>query len=340
MGSEYDIVIMPIIKSHYNMLKRNLVYTGITRAKSRVILIGQIGMLCMAIHRNETGNRNTALGLRIANNILWMISASQLTYADINYYSYRTTDGDTWTNAGVVFRNIGGTEDVVGDVVAFQGSYILGNKITADGVTWNTIISDWVNNAYSKIFITNTATAVIQFNATEGAWYTLESPSSTPVKRLGTWVLTMYGPEGLLLAKDTADDYAGTTLDGVTFTKLTLLYPTEAGAEFFKCNDAYILGANISNDLLTWTAIALPVGTTVPQYSGVGYYIVAGTYFSNDNGANWVQGMAAGAPFCAVPVRITDTATCITVTVKDNIVLRCMTFNGVNRVIGTTLYLK
>ena len=67
MGSEYDIVIMPIIKSHYNMLKRNLVYTGITRAKSRVILIGQIGMLCMAIHRNETGNRNTALGLRIAN---------------------------------------------------------------------------------------------------------------------------------------------------------------------------------------------------------------------------------------------------------------------------------
>lgn len=67
MGSEYDIVIMPIIKSHYNMLKRNLVYTGITRAKSRVILIGQIGMLCMAIHRNETGNRNTALSLRIAN---------------------------------------------------------------------------------------------------------------------------------------------------------------------------------------------------------------------------------------------------------------------------------
>ena len=67
MGSEYDIVIMPIIKSHYNMLKRNLVYTGITRAKHRVILIGQIGMLCMAIHRNETGDRNTALGERIAN---------------------------------------------------------------------------------------------------------------------------------------------------------------------------------------------------------------------------------------------------------------------------------
>ncbi|MFQ8953224.1 MAG: ATP-binding domain-containing protein [Oscillospiraceae bacterium] len=43
------------------MLNRNLVYTGITRAKHRVILVGQPGMLCMAIHRNETGNRNTAL---------------------------------------------------------------------------------------------------------------------------------------------------------------------------------------------------------------------------------------------------------------------------------------
>ena len=67
MGSEYDIVIMPIIKSHYNMLNRNLVYTGITRAKHRVILVGQPGMLCMAIHRNKTGNRNTALAERIGN---------------------------------------------------------------------------------------------------------------------------------------------------------------------------------------------------------------------------------------------------------------------------------
>ena len=37
------------------------------RAKHRVILVGQPGMLCMAIHRNETGNRNTALAERIGN---------------------------------------------------------------------------------------------------------------------------------------------------------------------------------------------------------------------------------------------------------------------------------
>lgn len=43
MGSEYDIVILPIIRSHAIMLKRNLVYTAITRAKRRVFLVGQKG---------------------------------------------------------------------------------------------------------------------------------------------------------------------------------------------------------------------------------------------------------------------------------------------------------
>ena len=65
MGSEYDIVVLPIIRSHAVMLKRNLVYTAITRAKRRVILVGQKGMLFMAIHKHDTGQRNTLLGERI-----------------------------------------------------------------------------------------------------------------------------------------------------------------------------------------------------------------------------------------------------------------------------------
>lgn len=65
MGSEYDIVIIPVIKSHAIMLNRNLIYTAITRAKSKMILVGQKGMLFMAIHKNETGKRNTMLGERI-----------------------------------------------------------------------------------------------------------------------------------------------------------------------------------------------------------------------------------------------------------------------------------
>ena len=65
MGSEYDIVILPIIRSHAIMLKRNLLYTAVSRARRRIILVGQKGMLFMAIHKNDTGQRNTLLGERI-----------------------------------------------------------------------------------------------------------------------------------------------------------------------------------------------------------------------------------------------------------------------------------
>ena len=65
MGSEYDIVVIPVIRSHAIMLNRNLIYTAITRAKKKVILVGQKGMVIMAIHKNETGKRNTLLGERI-----------------------------------------------------------------------------------------------------------------------------------------------------------------------------------------------------------------------------------------------------------------------------------
>ena len=64
-GSEYDVVIIPVLRSHAIMLKRNLIYTAITRAKRRVILVGEKGMLFMAIHKNDTGVRNTLLGERI-----------------------------------------------------------------------------------------------------------------------------------------------------------------------------------------------------------------------------------------------------------------------------------
>ena len=67
MGSEYNIVIIPVIKSHMIMLKRNLIYTAITRAKEKVILVGQKRMLMISIHRNDTGERNTLLGERIGN---------------------------------------------------------------------------------------------------------------------------------------------------------------------------------------------------------------------------------------------------------------------------------
>ena len=60
-GSEYPIVVMPLTKAHYMMMKRNLVYTGITRAKSLCVLVGQKQTLYMAINTLDTTKRNTYL---------------------------------------------------------------------------------------------------------------------------------------------------------------------------------------------------------------------------------------------------------------------------------------
>lgn len=61
-GSEYPVVIIPWIKEFYIMLKRNILYTAITRAKERVILVGEKSALYRAIHTDDSGKRNTALG--------------------------------------------------------------------------------------------------------------------------------------------------------------------------------------------------------------------------------------------------------------------------------------
>lgn len=60
-GSEYPIVVMPLTKAHYMMMKRNLIYTGITRAKSLCVLIGQKQTLYMGINNVDTTKRNTYL---------------------------------------------------------------------------------------------------------------------------------------------------------------------------------------------------------------------------------------------------------------------------------------
>lgn len=60
-GSEYPIVIMPITMSHYIMLKRNLIYTGITRAKKLCIMLGQKQALYLGVNTIDTTKRNTYL---------------------------------------------------------------------------------------------------------------------------------------------------------------------------------------------------------------------------------------------------------------------------------------
>lgn len=64
-GSEYPIVVMPILMNHYVMLQRNLIYTGITRAKKICVLIGSTKALAYAIHNMSVLKRNTKLKERL-----------------------------------------------------------------------------------------------------------------------------------------------------------------------------------------------------------------------------------------------------------------------------------
>jgi exodeoxyribonuclease V alpha subunit len=56
-GSEYSAVVMPLSTQHYPMLQRNLVYTGVTRGKRLVVLIGQRKALAIAVKGARTRRR-------------------------------------------------------------------------------------------------------------------------------------------------------------------------------------------------------------------------------------------------------------------------------------------
>lgn len=68
-GSEYKVVIIPLSTSHYIMLQRNLLYTAITRAKQKVIIIGSKALMT-AVQSNRTQKRYTLLAERLAHKLI------------------------------------------------------------------------------------------------------------------------------------------------------------------------------------------------------------------------------------------------------------------------------
>jgi exodeoxyribonuclease V alpha subunit len=64
-GSEYPVVVMPVLTQHYMLLQRNLLYTGITRGKKLVILVGTWKALAIAIKNNTPEKRYTMLKERL-----------------------------------------------------------------------------------------------------------------------------------------------------------------------------------------------------------------------------------------------------------------------------------
>lgn len=65
-GSEYPAVVIPIMMQHYVLLQRNLIYTGVTRGKKLVVLVGESRALHMAVKNNKTRKRYTRLARRLA----------------------------------------------------------------------------------------------------------------------------------------------------------------------------------------------------------------------------------------------------------------------------------
>jgi exodeoxyribonuclease V alpha subunit len=64
-GSEYPVVILPVVTQHYLLLQRNLLYTAITRAKELVVLIGTRKALAIAVRNNKMETRHTRLAARL-----------------------------------------------------------------------------------------------------------------------------------------------------------------------------------------------------------------------------------------------------------------------------------
>ena len=64
-GSEFPVIVMPIVTQHYMMLQRNLLYTSITRARKLCVLVGSRRAIGMAVKNNRVAHRFTALEWRL-----------------------------------------------------------------------------------------------------------------------------------------------------------------------------------------------------------------------------------------------------------------------------------
>ena len=68
-GSEYPIVVMPVLMNHYVMLQRNLIYTGITRAKKILVMVGTRKAMACAVRNVTVDRRNTLLKERLQQSV-------------------------------------------------------------------------------------------------------------------------------------------------------------------------------------------------------------------------------------------------------------------------------
>lgn len=66
-GSEFPVVVVPLLMQHFIMLQRNLLYTAVTRAQKMVVLVGNRQAIDTALRNNRTTKRNTMLAVLLKN---------------------------------------------------------------------------------------------------------------------------------------------------------------------------------------------------------------------------------------------------------------------------------
>ena len=64
-GSEFPVVVIPLLTTHYMMLQRNLLYTAITRAQRLAVLVGSERAISIAVHNNRAKERYSGLAERL-----------------------------------------------------------------------------------------------------------------------------------------------------------------------------------------------------------------------------------------------------------------------------------
>jgi len=73
-GSEFPVAVIPLLTQHYMLLQRNLLYTGVTRAQSLVVLVGNRRALAIAVRNDKVAQRHTRLAERL---LAWMPSPAR-----------------------------------------------------------------------------------------------------------------------------------------------------------------------------------------------------------------------------------------------------------------------
>ena len=67
---KFEMVIIPLVMAYHKMLYRKLLYTGITRSKKKLILIGDFEAFSLAVLNNQERKRKTTLGFYLKNGII------------------------------------------------------------------------------------------------------------------------------------------------------------------------------------------------------------------------------------------------------------------------------